>query len=200
MAFRETPRFPTNIALGAEGGPSYVVEVVELRSGVEQRNIVQERPRQRYSIALINREVSDMASMNAFFRACKGKAHGFRFKDPHDYTASGTDGVVSLIPGSPSGLYQLYKRYTSGSDTEDRKIRKPVNPITVAGGGTYSVDYTTGIITHTGGSAPSGWTGDFDVPVRFDVDGMKPAIVNIGGGQKLSTWDSIELIELFDDA
>jgi uncharacterized protein (TIGR02217 family) len=198
MTFRETPRFPTKLALGAEGGPSYVVEVVQLRSGAEQRNLLQDRPRQRYSIAFLNREESEIMELNAYFRACKGQAHPFRFKDPLDFEVTGSDGIVSLIPGSPSGLYQLKKRYTSGSDTEDRTILKPVNPITVAGGGTYSVDYTTGIVTHTGGSAPSGWTGEFDVPVRFDVAAMRAAVVNIGGGQKLGTWDSIELIEVFE--
>lgn len=202
MAFFETPRLPQHIALGAEGGPDYMVEVIELRSGAEQRNLIQDRPRQRYTISFSNREASEMETLTAFFRMVKGRTHGFRFKDVLDYQATASTGVFALIAGSPSGQYQMYKRYTSGPETDDRKITKPVSgTITVYDNGSpmgsgYSIDHTTGIVTLLGGGGPFTWAGEFDVPVRFDTDLMKPGYITLGSGQYLGTWDSIELVEL----
>lgn len=203
MAFFDTLRLPENVAMGAEGGPNYVVEVIELRSGAEQRNVVQDRPRQRYTIAFVNRETSEVEALNAFFRIVKGRAHGFRFKDLLDFEATASNGVFALISGSPSGQYQMYKRYTSGPETDDRrKITKPVSgTITVYDNGLpmgsgYSIDHASGIVTILGGGGPFTWAGEFDVPVRFDTDLMKPAHIAIGAGQYLGSWESIELVEL----
>lgn len=202
MSFFETPRLPESIAIGAEGGPSYVVEVIPLRSGAEQRNLVQDQPLQRYSIAFLNRDTSEIETLTAFFRMAKGRTHGFRFKDLLDYQATTSTGVLSLIPGSPSGLYQMYKSYTSGSEIDYRKIVKPVSgTVTIYENGNlmgsgYSVNYTTGIVTISSGAGPFTWAGEFDVPVRFDVDRMNPSYVPIGPSQRLGSWDSIELVEL----
>jgi len=205
MAFHEV-RLPEPIAIGAEGGPSYVVDVVETLSGAEQRNLVVDRPRQRYSIGFLNRDEADMQVLSAFFRARKGRAHGFRFRDPFDYSTTIVTGVLTLIAGSPSDNYQCYKRYTDDDGyTEDRKIVKLVagtlevyrNGVSLAGSPTaYFVDYNSGVIVIPGGSGTLRWVGEFDVPVRFDTDLMRPSYVPIGGSQKLASWDSVELIEL----
>jgi uncharacterized protein (TIGR02217 family) len=201
MAFHEAPRFPETIAQGAEGGPEYLVDVIELRSGQEQRTLVQDLPRQRYTVAFQNREESEFETLLAFFRNRKGRAHGFRFKDKFDYSATTSTGVFTLIAGSPSNYYQMYKRYTSGIYTEDRKITKPVSgTISVYDNGSpmgsgYSLDHTTGVALILGGG-PFTWAGEFDVPVRFGGDIMKPSFLNIGNGERLWTWDGIELVEL----
>ena len=41
------------------------------------------------------------------------------------------------------------------------------------------------------------WSGEFDVPVRFNFDRMRAAII-LGGptAQRLATWDQIELLEI----
>jgi uncharacterized protein (TIGR02217 family) len=202
MAFYESPRFPETIGQGAEGGPEYLVDVIELRSGREQRTLIQDLPRQRYTVSFVNREQSEFETLLAFFRNAKGRAHGFRFKDKFDYQATSSTGIFTLIAGSPSNYYQMYKRYTSGIQTEDRKITKPVSgTITVYDNGSpmgsgYSLDYTTGIALITGGGGPFTWAGQFDVPVRFGGDIMKPSFLNIGNGERLWSWDGIELIEL----
>ena len=38
MSFIETPRFPDDIAYGAQGGPMYSTDVVATASGYEKRN------------------------------------------------------------------------------------------------------------------------------------------------------------------
>jgi hypothetical protein len=64
-----------------------------------------------------------MDELIAFFRARKGKAYGFRFKDWTDYKAT------SQLIGTGDGAiktFQLVKRYPSGSVVEVRTITKPI--------------------------------------------------------------------------
>ena len=59
----------------------------------------------------------------AFFRARRGKAYGFRFKDWTDYKVTGE------LLGTGDDVktqFQLAKRYPSGSLIEVRTITKPV--------------------------------------------------------------------------
>jgi len=191
MAFMESPRFPDYFARDLVGGPSYRTEIVELRSGFEQRGATWSLPLQRYSLQFGNRTQTQIDALIAFMRTAQGRFNGFRMRDPADYSASGSAGVVTLISGDN---YQLYKRYTSGANTVDRKIVKPLTPITVAGGGTYAIDYTTGIVTRTAGAVPTGWSGSFDVPVRFDTDAMQVEAHRTSSGGSFS-W-SLTLAEL----
>jgi uncharacterized protein (TIGR02217 family) len=191
MAFIESPRFPEYLAPGMVGGPSWRTEIVELMSGHEQRNAAWALPRQRYRINVHNLTQTQIEGLIAFMRITQGRLNGFRFRDPADYAAAGSAGVVTLISGND---YQLYKRYTSGANTADRKIIKPVRAISVAGGGTYSVNYTTGVVTRSSGAVPTGWTGSFDVPVRFGIDEMAVDVHRVSVGGSFS-WD-VELVEL----
>jgi uncharacterized protein (TIGR02217 family) len=118
----------------------------------------------------------------AFFRARKGKAYGFRFKDWTDYKVTGQligtgDGAIKT--------FQLIKRYSSGGVVEVRTIAKPVaGTVHIYKDGVeqlsgWSIDVTTGIVTFT--TAPAAGvaiTADFelDVPVRFDTDHMAVTI------------------------
>jgi uncharacterized protein (TIGR02217 family) len=202
MAFFDSPRFPGVIGLGAQGGPSYLVEIVETRGGQEQRNLVQSRPRQRYTISLVNRPASELETAVGFFHMTKGRLHGFRFKDPLDFTATSSTGILTAIAGSPQGLYQAYKRYTSGSETFDRKIGKLVSgTISVYENGSpmgsgFSIDHNSGIVTIPSAVGTYTWSGEFDVPVRFDSDIFKPGFIAISAGEYLGTVDSLELVEI----
>lgn len=40
------------------------------------------------------------------------------------------------------------------------------------------------------------WAGEFDVPARLDIDAMQASVRNAAGGRLVTTWDSIELVEL----
>ncbi len=193
MAFLETPRFPDDIAFGAIAGPSYSTNVVVVSSGVESRNRNWTQQRNEYDVSAGVRTKAHMDSIIAHFHVVGGSADGFRFKDWTDYQDGG-GGIVTLISGDD---YQMYKRYTRGSSTKDRKITKPItSEISISGGGTYSIDYATGIITRVSGAVPTGWTGTFDVPVRFVEDKMKIEITNRSGNDLLLAWNSILVIEI----
>lgn len=149
MSFIESPRFPDCIAFGAQGGPSFFTEVVAVASGHEQRSEVWQFARLRWDVGHVARPETDMHELISFFRAMRGRLHGFRFKDWSDHhTDAGGYGVIGSGTGTGApGTMQLYKRYTlAGSPYDLRKIVKPIA--------------ATFAVTRDGVAAPSGWTLD----------------------------------------
>lgn len=154
MSFIETPRFPDDIATGAQGGPMYSTDLVTVASGYEKRNQNWSAARRKWDVGY-TRTQAQLETLVAFFHAMKGRANGFRFKDHADYAVSAADGRIGASAagdGTP-GPFQLVKRYTSGSSTTDRDIKKPVT-VSVYRGGVlqtltmhYTQDLTTGLIT-----------------------------------------------------
>ncbi len=197
MAFVEV-QFPTDISYGSAGGPEYATDVVASSSGFEQRNVNWSEARARYNVAHGVKTKAQLDALIAFFRARKGRAYGFRFKDWTDYQASGEalgtgDGVRTQ--------FQLVKHYVSGSVTETRTIKKPVsgsvmvykNAVLQSGG--VSVDAVTGLVTFT--AAPAAGQAitasfEFDVPVRFDTDKLSASLDAYG----IHSWLDIPLVEV----
>lgn len=196
MSFLETPRFPDTIAFGAVGGPGFSTGVVTFASGYESRNANWSASRHAYEVSQAVRSKSDMDDLIAFFRVAQGRANGFRFRDFADYSAASGEGVLTELTANTT--WQLYKRYTSGASTSDRIITKPISStIAFTGGGSYTLDATTGIVTRNSGSNPTGWSGEFDVPCRFDIDQMQHEIVSRSPqGEVLIAWRSIPLVEI----
>jgi uncharacterized protein (TIGR02217 family) len=198
MAFIET-RFPTDIAYGSSGGPEYSTDVIITQGGYEQRNINWAQARARYNVAHGVKSQAQLDALIAFFRARKGRADGFRFKDWTDYTAT------AQLLGIGNGLntqFQLRKAYSSGAVTEYRTIHKPVSG-TVAlylnnalqAPAAYSLNATNGLVTFTNPPANGvSVTADFefDVPVRFDTDRLSASLENYGS----FSWNDIPLIEI----
>lgn len=197
MSFVEV-RFPEDIAYGSSGGPEYATDVVATESGYEQRNISWQEARARYNVAHGVKTQAQLDALIAFFRARKGRAIGFRFKDWGDYQA------VNQTLGTGDGVttqFQLVKHYASGGEEEVRVITKPAEPtvklyfnsILQASG--FSVDYNSGAVAF---SSPPG-VGvaiaadfEFDVPVRFDTDRLSASLDAYG----VHSWSDIPLVEL----
>lgn len=192
MAFL-TQRFPVGISFGAIGGPGFATNVVTIRSGAEQRNANWSTMRHAWDVAQALKTNADFAAVRAHFLAAEGKLNGFPFKDWADYQAAAGEGVLTVID---STHWQLAKRYTSGSSTTDRAITKPVSgTVVITGGSGHTLDYTTGILTK-GTGTPTAWTGEFDVPARYDVDQLKAHIVDRNTDGVLLAWDSIPIVEI----
>lgn len=167
MSFIETPRFPDTIAYGAIGGPEYRTEIAALDSGYEARNVSWAQSRPRYAIELPLPTADQRETLIAFFRAMKGRAHGFRLKDWSDYTVIRTNGRLGTgTSGTGVPTYQLGKYYAAGALTEVREIRKPVSGTAAiyrggvlqtagASAGNYALDSTTGIVTWVADSSNS---------------------------------------------
>ncbi len=198
MAFVEE-RFPTDIAYGSSGGPEYSTDIVITHGGYEQRNINWSHARAKYNVAHGVKTQAQLDSLIAFFRARKGRADGFRFKDWSDYK------VTAQVIGTGNGtnkIFQLVKTYSSGSVTETRTISKPVVAtlavyvnVVLQAGSAYSLDSITGKITFV--TAPANTaviTADFefDVPVRFDTDRLSATLDSYG----INSWNDIPLVEV----
>lgn len=197
MAFDEV-QFPTDISYGSSGGPEYSTDIVEIASGYEQRNSNWSQARARFNVAHGVKTKAQLDALIAFFRARKGRATGFRFKDWSDYSATNS----AIGTGNDSATtFQLKTSYSSGSITESRSITKPVaGSVTIYVDAVeqlsgVSVDTTTGIVTFS--SAPAGGeviTADFefDVPVRFDTDRLSASLDQYGS----HSWQDIPIIEV----
>ncbi len=197
MGFVEV-QFPTDISYGSSGGPEYATDIVASQSGYEQRNVNWEQARARYNVAHGVKTKTQLDALIAFFRARKGRAYGFRFKDWTDYQ------VTAESLGTGNGVttqFQLVKHYLSGAVSEVRTINKPVsgtvqiykNAVLQTSG--VTVDTTTGLVTFA--VAPA--TGvavtancQFDVPVRFDTDRLSAKLEAYG----IHSWLDIPLIEV----
>lgn len=185
MSFIEV-RFPEDISYGSSGGPEYATGVVMAVSGHEKRNINWLDARARYNVAHGVKTREQLDALIAFFRARKGRAYGFRFKDWSDFKAAG-----ELI-GTGNGVnqqFQLVKRYSSGGAAEVRAIMKPVagtakiylNSVEQLSG--WALDTTTGIVAFE--SPPGNMVQvhadfEFDVPVRFDTDRLSTLLESYG--------------------
>ena len=202
MAFLESPRFPTDIAYGSSGGPTYKTGVLVMASGREKRNIAWSQARHQYDVAYGVKSVAQLDSLLGFFHAVRGRAHSFRFKDFSDFhtaTPSGhtVGGGPATTPtaadqniGTGDGaekVFQLAKTYTAGALSLSRTITKPisgtilvaVNAVTQTETTHYTINYTTGVLTFVaapGNGLAVTWGGQFDVPVRFDIDMLETTL------------------------
>lgn len=212
MSFDEVQLDPL-ISYGTTGGPSYKTTVVTTDSGGEQRIQQWLNGRMKWNLSTGTKSQSQMAAISTFMRARQGKARGFRFKDWTDYKAT----REHFWNGFTTGTVRLVKTYGDTGNTEIRKIKKPIDSVAYASlypdrravsplqiftaptggspltvGTDYTIDYTTGIITGLAGSTDYYWTGEFDVPVRFDTDETN---INLSDFN-IRTWDGIPIIEL----
>ncbi|TVR77915.1 MAG: TIGR02217 family protein [Rhodospirillales bacterium] len=199
-------QFPPDISDEASGGPGYSTTVVTTVSGHELRNANWAAARGNWAAARGNWNVAhglkrrdQAAALIAFFRARKGRAYGFRFKDWTDYQAFAQ--ALGLGDGA-NKIFQLVRRYASGGEIETRIIAKPVTTGTVkiyrdgveAVTG-WTLNTATGLVTFT--TAPGSGVQvmadfDFDVPVRFDSDQMDITIESY----QLGSWGQIQVAEI----
>ncbi len=206
-------QFPSEISYGSKGGPVFSTEIITSFSGHEQRCINWAYARSRYDIGSGIKTEEQWHQLIAFFRARRGRAIGFRYKDWSDYRA--INQVIGIGDGSAT-QFQLIKTYKSDSDYYEgleaesthtlyaREIKKPIknhifalyfNSRQIETEGIYGVDFTTGIIDFA--SPPSQGTSitadfEFDVPVRFDTDHLDLQSNSFGA----SSWNNIPLVEI----
>ncbi|NBX02704.1 MAG: TIGR02217 family protein [Alphaproteobacteria bacterium] len=198
MAFVDV-RFPTDIAYGSAGGPEYSTDVVITQSGHEQRNSNWSAARASYNVAHGVKTQAQLDALIAFFRARKGRAIGFRFKDWTDFSVTGQ------VLGEGDGVrtaFQLIKTYDSGAVQEMRIISKPVAAtVKIYLGGIlqdeedYVLNTSTGLVMFDAPPADGVVVSadfEFDVPVRFDTDRLSATLDAYG----VHSWHDIPLVEV----
>lgn len=197
MSFVEE-RLRDDIESGAEGGPGFKTTITTLSSGHEQRNIDWEYERGEWDLSYGIQTKNDYREVLSFFRARRGRAVGFRFKDWVDYRVFRAE---QFAEGDGSTTkFQLYKWYGGFNTGYQRPIQKPVDgtftiyvdDVEVP---TATIDPLTGVVTFV--SAPGVFDvisaeGEFDVPVRFALDRMNAAVE----WEEAASLPNIPIIEL----
>jgi uncharacterized protein (TIGR02217 family) len=183
--------FPLAIGQGASVTPGFSTQIVTSASGHEQRNADWAQGRMAYDAGPGVRSEADIATLIAFFRARRGAAKGFRFRDPFDF--EGLDEVLATGDGVRTA-FPLVKRYGDGADAEVRRITRPVAAsvqvkvagVLVATGWTLGAGGVVVFDTAPASGAAVTASFVFDVPVRFAEDRLEVNAVRWLAGEVAS--------------
>jgi uncharacterized protein (TIGR02217 family) len=191
--------FPLAIGREALCITEFSTQVVSSPSWHEQRASEWADARMRYDAGPGVRSEGDVRALADFFRARRGAARAFRFRDPFDHGSAADGGLPAAddqMLGTGDGSrrqFALVKHYGSGDAVQLRAIRLPV-----AGSVRVSVDgVETGAFAVTGEGevlldvAPAAGTAvragfRFDVPVRFAEDRLEVSRATFLAGEMAS--------------
>ncbi len=198
-------RLPLALSENAIISPEFSTHIITSTSGHEYRNSNWADARMRYDVGPALRSEKDAALLINFFRARRGSAVGFRFKDPYDNSSS-DGGKISPIDqqiGLGDGTilsFPLVKNYGDPStDAQVRPITRPLaQSILIAIDGEAVSAWSLsdrGVIIferapEVGSIISAGY--NFDVPVRFASDILDLAGATHGAFDS----NSIALIEV----
>jgi len=178
--------FPLAIGREAMVATEFSTQIVSSPSGHEQRASEWAEARMRYDAGPGIRSEADVRALADFFRARRGAARAFRFRDPFDCSSAADGGLptaVDQLLGEGDGTrrqFALVKRYGSGDAEQLRRIRLPVEgSVRISVDGLETAAF---LVTDEGeillDAAPgvgiivrAGYL--FDVPVRFAEDRLE---------------------------
>lgn len=190
MPLLATP-FPSGIRLGAQSEPEFLTRVVQVASGFEDRDSKWESGLMRFSVARALKSVALAETLIAYHRACKGRYHYFRVRDPgpdnkaDTQYADGRFNVAGVGDGLPTAKF--YKKYTVDSFYEMRRIHLP-GTVTISYDGSPltspapTIDYDTGDVTF--GAFDSDSVTAVTPGATTDVT-LNSALSGLGVGEKL---------------
>lgn len=194
--------FPLEIGAEASVAPTFSTSVVTSASGYEFRNVNWNQARLRFDAGPGVRSEAEMETLLAFFRARRGSAVGFRFRDPYDFSScgmTGEPGPIDQTLGTGDGertAFPLIKSYDAG---EARSVTRPIaDTVVVSIDGQITGDWTLepcGIVQFHAPPVPgaivrAGYL--FDVPVRFAEDRLEVVRASFRAGEA----PSVPLIEV----
>jgi len=195
--------FPIEIGAQASVAPTFSTNIVTSASGFEARNVNWSQARLQFDAGPGVRGDAELETLLAFFRARRGPAAAFRFRDPYDNSSNGMTAAPSATDqmiGSGDGVtdsFELTKSYAAG---ELRRITRPVaGSVRVAIDGTELATGWTladkGMIEFTqppaaGAVITAGY--QFDTPVRFSEDRLEVNRATFQAGEA----PSVPLVEV----
>jgi len=200
--------FPVALGRAASIAPGFSTAIVTTASGHEQRNMDWASGRLRFDAGPGLRSEADLETLIAFFRARRGAARGFRFRDPLDHSSramTGGPAPFDQVLGTGDGArtaFPLVKHYGEGDEAEQRRITRPdVASVRVAVNGQPFSSWTLGAggMINFASPPPAGAQVTagflFDVPVRFAEDSL-----TVDAGQWLAgEIPAVPLIEIRED-
>ena len=192
-------RFPLTLGRDASLAPGFFTHVVTSASGYEQRNAQWASARLRFDVGLGVRSEEDLGALIGFFRARRGSAAAFRFRDPIDFSSAGMSGAPGPLDqplGVGDGLrtaFPLVKAYDPISPA--RRITRPeaASVVVAVGGVARPSGWTLGplgvvqldVAPGAGVVVSAGYL--FDVPVRFENDTLEISLAQFRAGAVPST-------------
>lgn len=197
--------FPLAIGREAMVVTEFSTQIISSPSGHEQRASEWAEARMRYDAGPGIRSEADVRALADFFRARRGAARAFRFRDPFDCSSAADGdlpGAADQLLGVGDGVrrqFALVKRYGAGDAEQLRGIRLPV-----AGSVRVSVDglETAAFLVTAEGEIlldtppPAGLAVRagflFDVPVRFAEDRLEASRATFLAGE----MTSVPLVEV----
>jgi uncharacterized protein (TIGR02217 family) len=198
--------FPIEIGQEASVAPNFSTNVVTSASGFEARNANWAQARMRFDAGPGVRGEAELQTLLSFFRARRGPAVAFRFRDPYDNSSSGMTGTPAANDqgiGTGDGTtdtFALVKAYGTG---EQRRITRPVTGTVhiAVDGAELTTGWTIedkGMIAFddppaAGASITAGFL--FDTPVRFADDHIEVNRSTFLAGEA----PSVPLIEVRED-
>jgi uncharacterized protein (TIGR02217 family) len=175
--------FPIAIGRAAQVVTEFATQVIAAPSGHEQRVSEWAEARMAYDVGPGVRSEDELRLLSDFFRARRGAARGFRFRDPLDSSSAadgGDPGAGDQLLGKGDGVrrdFALVKRYGADADAQVRRVTLPVAGSVVASvGGVATTAFALqaegmllfDVAPATGAEVRAGYL--FDVPVRFAED------------------------------
>jgi len=177
-------QFPLAIGRGASVSPGFSTNIVTTISGHEKRNSDWADARLEFDVGPGIRSEAELRALIGFFRARRGAAKAFRFRDPYDYSSG--DMVADPTPtdqflGKGDGQqtdFQLLKHYGEpAGEAQQRRITRPdPDSVAIAVDGQPVAGWALGpggvVMFDSPPVAGSDITAGFlfDVPVRFASD------------------------------
>ncbi|WP_447750508.1 DUF2460 domain-containing protein [Sphingopyxis fribergensis] len=197
--------FPLAIGREAMVATEFSTQIVSSPAGHEQRASEWAEARMRYDAGPGIRSEADVRTLAEFFRARRGAARAFRFRDPFD-CSSAADGGLPAATDQMLGVgdgtrrqFALVKRYGAGGAEQVRSIRLPVeDSVRVSVDGLETAAF---LVTATGeillDAAPAAGIAVragflFDVPVRFAEDRLEASRATFLAGE----MTSVPLVEV----
>jgi uncharacterized protein (TIGR02217 family) len=177
-------QFPLAIGQGASVSPGFSTNIVTTISGHEKRNSDWADARLEFDVGPGIRSEQELRALIAFFRARRGAAKAFRFRDPYDHSSqdmvgepSPTDQILGQGDGQQTE-FQLVKNYDdSAGEPQQRLITRPdPDSLQVAIDGQVAAGWSLAPMGTVAFDAPPAEGSDvtagflFDVPVRFASD------------------------------
>lgn len=173
-------RLDLGILYGTEGGPEFRTTVVQAYSGLEERNVEWSYEGGIWSLGAHAVSRSTLDYVQSFFRARRGMAVGFRWKNYADYV------IPKTVIGTGDGVEQIFQIVQVSDTGYGESYSRPLTKIVggtptvylddIPQGAGWSIDMDTGLLTFS--SAPGidvevAVQCEFDTPVRFDTDSLR---------------------------
>ncbi|MEQ1510531.1 MAG: DUF2460 domain-containing protein [Sphingopyxis sp.] len=188
--------FPIALGREAEVVAEFSTAIIIGQSGAEQRAPDWDNARMRYDAGPGIRSEDDIRLLTDFYRARRGPAIGFRFRDPIDFAV--TNQVIGVGDGVRTD-FALIKSYGAGSGAPLRRITRPVSAtvlVRIADNLVSGWSLAAGGVVRFTSPPATGVTikADFlfDVPVRFADDRLEISRATYLAGEMAS----VRLVEV----